>query len=113
MKSKYLLFIGIFLLVIGILIRTITQIDTLGLILIITGVLCKLIYIINRVRLGDYRPGKELIVLAMGLLLFFIGLYSSDTVSNFIKPIYFIVLGVILKIIFVFRFIQIMRFDKK
>lgn len=113
MKSKYLLFTGIFLLVIGILIRTITQIDTLGVILIIIGVLCKLIYIINKARNGDYRPGKELIILAVGLLLFFIGLYFGDVVSIYTKPIYLIALGVILKIIFVFRFIQIMRYKKR
>lgn len=112
MKSKYLLFTGILLLVIGILIRTITQIDTLGVILIISGILCKLIYIINKARNGDYRPGKELIVLAIGLLLFFIGLYFGEIVSIYTKPIYLIVFGIILKTLFIIKFIQIVRSEK-
>ena len=66
----------------------------------------------NKARNGDYRPGKELIVLAIGLLLFFIGLYFGDVVSIYTKPIYLIAFGIILKILFILKFIQIVQSEK-
>ena len=113
MKSKSLLLTGIILLAIGILLRKMTQMDAFGLSLILIGVSCKAIYIIKKVRNGEYKPGKELIVLALGLLLFLTGLYYRDTEQMLIKPIYLIVLGITLKIIFIVRFIQVIRSRKK
>jgi threonine/homoserine efflux transporter RhtA len=112
MKSKALLFAGIILLICGILLRKMTQLDISGLFLIITGVTCKSIYIIKKAQNGEYKPGKELIALAVGLLLFFTGLYLRGSEQNLINPIYLIVLGLTLKIIFIVRFIQIMRLGK-
>jgi threonine/homoserine efflux transporter RhtA len=113
MKSKALLFTGIILLVIGILLRKMTQMDVIGLAAIITGVTCKLIYIVSKARSGEYKPGTELYVLAFGLLLFFTGLYLRGIEQNLIKPIYLIVIGITFKIIFIIRFIQIIRSSKK
>jgi threonine/homoserine efflux transporter RhtA len=113
MKLKSLLFIGVILLTIGILLRKMTQMDDIGLSFIITGVLCKTIYIVTKARNGEYKPGKELIVLALGLLLFLIGLYLRNIKQNLMNPIYFIVLGITLKLIFIVRFIQIIRSEKK
>ena len=70
MKSKVLLFIGIILLVAGIILKKMTQMDVLGLTLIIIGVTFKSIYILAKVRSGEYKPGKELILLVAGLLFF-------------------------------------------
>ena len=113
MKSKGLLFVGIVLLVIGIVIKKSTQMNTLGLTLIITGVTFKTIYIISKVRSGEYKPGKELIFLFVGLALFFTGLYLRNMNQTLIKPIYLIVSGNTLKIIFIVRFIQIVKSAKK
>jgi threonine/homoserine efflux transporter RhtA len=113
MKSKSLLFTGIILLVIGILLRKMTQMDVTGLAAIITGVTCKLIYIVSKARSGEYKPGTELYILAFGLLLFFTGLYLRGIEQNLIKPIYLIVLGITLKIIFIIKFILIIRSNKK
>ena len=113
MKSKALLFTGIILLVIGIVLKKMTQMDTIGLALIITGVSFKSIYILAKVRSGEYNPGKELIFLITGLLLFFIGLYFRGIEQPIIKPIYLIVLGISLKIIFIIKFIQIVKSGKK
>ncbi len=113
MKSKSLLFIGIILLVVGILLKKMTQMDVIGLAAIIIGVTCKSIYIISKARSGEYKPGTELFILAMGLLLFFTGLYLRGIEQNLIKPIYLIVLGITLKIIFIIKFIQIIRSNKK
>ncbi|MBT8394664.1 MAG: hypothetical protein KJN66_07410 [Bacteroidia bacterium] len=113
MESKYLLFTGIILLSIGILLRAINQFEYLGLSLILIGVVCKLIYIIIKVKNGDYKPGKELLLLGFGLLLFFTGLYGLDSENLILKPVYFIALGISLKLIFIVRFIQIIRSGKK
>jgi len=113
MKSKALLFTGIILLVIGILLRKMTQLEAFGLSLIIIGVTCKSIYIIKKARHDEYKPGKELIFLVAGLLLFFMGLYLKSIEQNFIKPIYFITFGITLKVIFIIRFIQIVKSGKK
>lgn len=112
MKSKTLLFIGILLLILGIVIRKMTSLEVLGLIFILTGVLCKTVYIIAKVRSGEYQPGKELIFLGVGLILFLSGLYLRNLDQNFIDPSYLIVSGIGLKIIFIIRFIQILRKEK-
>lgn len=106
MKSKKLLFVGIALLVIGILIRKLTQLEISGLILIITGVACKTIYIISKAQSGEYKPGNELFILAIGLLLFFTGLSLRGIEQPLIKPAYLIVLGVSLKVFFIIKFVQ-------
>jgi drug/metabolite transporter (DMT)-like permease len=109
MNPKLLLFTGIILLVIGILIRKMTELEIFGLLLIIIGVTCKSTYIVMKARSGEYKPGKELFALALGLLLFFMGLYLRGSEQNLINPTYLIILGITLKIVFIVRFIQISR----
>ena len=113
MKSKYFLFTGIFFLSIGILFRALNLLEYLGLALIIIGVMCKVIYIIVKIKSGVYRPGRELFYLCLGLLLFFAGLYWVNSEQLILRPVYFIVLGITLKIIFIIRFIQIIRSGKE
>mgnify|MGYP000906703208 CR=1 FL=1 len=78
-----------------------------------SGVTCKLIYIVLKAISGEYKPGTELFILAVGLLLFFTGLYLRGVEQNLINPIYLIVLGITLKVIFIIKFIQIIRSSKK
>ena len=80
MQSKKLLFIGIALLVLGIVLRKFTDMTGLGLSMILIGVGCKTIYIIAKAKSGEYKPGKELIWLFLGLALFLAGLVIK---SNF------------------------------
>lgn len=109
MSSKILLFAGIVLLIIGIVLRKMTELEIIGLILIIIGVTCKSTYIVLKARSGEYKPGKELFVLALGLLLFFTGLYLRSSEQSFINPLYLIISGLTLKIVFIVRFVQITR----
>jgi len=108
-NSKGLLFTGIFLLVIGILVRKMTSLEVFGLVLIISGVLCKTLYIIAKVKSGEYKPGKELIFLGFGLLLFLSGLYIRSLEQELINPSYLIVAGIFFKIVFIIRFIQLVK----
>jgi hypothetical protein len=109
MSSKILLFSGIVLLIIGIVLRKMTELEIIGLILIITGVTCKSTYIVLKAKSGEYKPGKELFILALGLLLFFTGLYLRGSEPSFINPLFLIISGLTLKIVFIVRFVQITR----
>ena len=113
MRSKILLFIGIIFLVTGILLKKIIQVEAFGLILIIIGVTFKFLYIIIKVKSGEYKPGKEILFLTIGLLLFFSGIYLKNTNQTVIKPIYLIISGITLKIIFIIKFIQIIKSNKQ
>ena len=113
LKLKKILLIGIILLVVGILLKKIFLMDVLGLILIIAGVTFKAIYILAKVKSGDYKPGKELVFLVVGLLFFFTGLYLQKIEQALVNPIYLIVFGLTLKVIFIIRFITIVKSDKK
>jgi hypothetical protein len=113
MKSKALLFIGIILLVIGILIKKLTPFDSLGLASIIIGVTFKSIYIFSKAKSGEYKPGKELVFLILGLMLFFTGLYFRNVNQTLVEPVYLIVCGITFKLIFIIRFIQIVKSAKK
>lgn len=108
MKSKGLLFVGIFLLVIGILLRKVGDFPLTGLILILSGVTLKTIYIIAKIRSGAYKPGREMLYLFIGLALFMTGLNVRDDFKG-IFPLILIVSGLALKIIFIVKFILITR----
>lgn len=107
MTKKSLLFIGIFLLIIGILIRKLTDFESIGLVLILVGVACKTIYIIAKVTTGEYKPGRELYFLLIGLILFLVGIYmTKNNHELFIPATVFIIIGLSLKIIFIIWFIR-------
>lgn len=110
--KKAVLFSGIGFLILGILLRKITDYPSLGLILIFTGVGLKTYYIIQAIRSGLYAPGAELWFLFVGLALFLTGLYLKGK-EFFLNPTYLIVLGISLKILFIVRFIQIVRNNRQ
>jgi hypothetical protein len=97
----------------GIVFRKITPFEVFGLFLIISGVLCKTIYIIAKARSGEYKPGRELIFLFSGLLIFLSGLYLRSQPEPLLNPLYLIITGLVLKTIFIFRFIYLVRTVKK
>ena len=112
MKSKWTLFTGILLLVVGILLRRLTGLGSEGLILIITGVLLKTFYIISKARSGEYKPGYELIFLVVGLAMFMTGIYLRSHQSPF-NPLFLILPGIALKVVFILMFIQNTRSNRK
>ena len=97
------------MLLLGILVRKLTEFEDFGLMMILLGVTCKTIYIIAKIRNGEYRPGKELIYLFLGLLLFMTGIVLRKSDSALIYPIYLILSGLLLKIIYVIKFIRIVK----
>lgn len=112
-SKKGLLFAGIALLVLGILVRKMTDLGLVGLMLILLGVGLKTYYIVDAARSGLYKPGRELWLLFAGLALFLGGLYLRRSGTEvLIDPIYLIVIGLVLKVLFVIRFIQLVRRER-
>jgi len=104
MKLKWILFIGIILLVIGIILRVITDLGYEPILLIIVGVSFKTYYVIGKARDGDYKPGYELVFLFVGLSMFLSGIYLRSLKLNLISS-FLVVSGLILKVVFVVLFI--------
>ena len=100
MKQKWPLFAGILLLILGIVLRKAFDINTGGLVLIITGVLFKTYYIINKIVIGEYKPGFEMFFLAAGLTIFFLRNYLHLQI-NAVPAGAFMGIGISLKIIFI------------
>ena len=111
MHSKKLLFIGIALLIIGIVFRKFTDMTGLGLSMILIGVGCKTIYIIAKAKSGEYKPGKELIWLFLGLALFLTGLVLKSNSPGMISTV-LIISGLILKLLFILIFIRKVKAHK-
>lgn len=105
MNSKYLLFLGIVLLIIGIILRYFTSSPATGLTLIITGVILKFAYILLAFVKGEYKPGKEVYFLVTGLIILFLGIWYKANI-NASSGLAIIATGVSLKIIFIVLFIR-------
>ena len=112
MKTKWPLFLGIALLVAGIVMRKLTDYSLVGLAMILSGVALKTYYIIGKARSGEYRPGSELWFLFLGLALFFLGLYLKNR-ESVIEPLYLILTGIALKVVFIIKFIRLTRSPAK
>ena len=110
--KKIVLFSGIGLLIVGILLRKLSEYPLFGLTLILAGVGLKMYYIIQAIRSGLYEPGKEMWLLIVGLSLFLTGLYFRG--KDFaVSPVYLIAIGIGLKILFIVRFIQLVRVKRE
>jgi hypothetical protein len=112
MKSKWALFTGIILLTAGVVLRKTTDLGIEAMLLIVTGVLFKVYYIIGKARSGEYKPGFELILLFFGLIMFFSGLYLRYHEPPF-NPLWLIIPGILLKIAFIVLFIMKTRKSRK
>jgi len=115
MAKKSLLFIGIILLLIGIIIKKSTEWNIIGLIIILSGVTFKCIYIIGKIRNGEYKPGPELLFLLIGLILFLGGIYmrNNDIELMSVPSIFYIITGLSLKIVFIILFIKKLKSSRR
>ena len=104
MKSKLFIYLGIFSLTAGILLRAFDLAELLGLILIFLGATLKSTYIILKFVKKEYKPGIELFFLIVGLSLFLCFRCSAHPWAWELM-----ILGVVFKIVFVVLFIRKMR----
>jgi len=104
MKNKWPLFLGIVLLTLGIVLGKTSNIEHLPLALILCGVAFKIYYIAQKIRSREYRPGFEVLLLIVGLILFMGGimLKKNGIIENAsaLK-----IVGISLKVSFIVMFI--------
>lgn len=81
MKSKLSLFIGIILLITGIVLSVASRMPVMPLVLILAGVALKVYYIAGQLISGEYKAGWEFLLLVVGLGLFLSGVYLSNQVD--------------------------------
>lgn len=111
MKAKYILYLGILLLLVGILFRYFMSYANLGIGLVIGGVVLKLAYITYTIVKGQYQPRAEFFLLIGGLVFLFLGLWHKLNVSEMIGYA-MIAAAITLKLIFILLFIRKMKRHK-
>lgn len=104
MKRKYLIFVGIVLLIGGILMKMLGTSGPLPLLLIILGASCKLTYLAYSITEKSYHPGWEMTLLYGGLGVFFFGIYLRK--HGFDLGWIVELLGILMKMSFIFFFIR-------
>ena len=102
-RAKSKLFLGLVFLTLGIVLKLLIDQDIIGVAFILLGALLKVSYIIGIIRKKYYQPGIELVILGLGLSLFFFGLYLCQN-DSFARL--FIIAGLIWKTVFVVLFIR-------
>lgn len=102
-KSKWKLILGLILLICGIILKLISNFDHWAVFLIALGAFLKVLHIIGIIKNRSYKPGWEIVILILGLSLFFFGLYICQIES---RAQLFIICGLLLKTTFVVMFIR-------
>lgn len=104
MKPKHLIIVGIVLLVSGIVARFVWNDSFFPILMMISGTMCKLIFIVVSIRNKTYKPGKEMFLLYLGLCVFFTGLYFKRHGVD-MAPL-LMSMGIVMKLLFVILFIK-------
>ncbi|MBN2807501.1 MAG: hypothetical protein JXR22_12660 [Prolixibacteraceae bacterium] len=104
MKRKWPLFAGIVLLLSGILLGALSAVEILPKVVIYAGVAFKVFYVVQEMLAGRYKPGYEISLLALGLVLFLSGMYLKKTGADF-PYLTLMVPGILLKVSFILVFI--------
>lgn len=104
-KQKRLLYLGLGVLTTGLIMRIILSLSFIPNLLIIIGVVCKISYLLKQIIAGKYKVGVELVVLLVGLILFFIGIYLKYNGKEGVHLL-FVFPGIILKLLFIILFIR-------
>ncbi len=105
MKYKWQLYSGIFMLLLGILLRKLTDLNLISLVIIFLGVTLKVYYLLKKFKKKEYKPGFELVLLIFGLFLFMTGIYLRP-IASIINPNYFIISGIAMKVGFIILYIN-------
>lgn len=105
MTKKWPLFVGIALLLTGIVLRVLTDFEPWSLLILLSGVVFKVAYIIAKTVRREYQPGYEVLFLVVGLALFMGGivLHKQGLIEN---PFALKMIGISLKIAFIILFIR-------
>ncbi len=112
MVKKWPLLVGILFLVPGVLLRIFSDINMWPVLIIVTGAFFKIYYIIRKIIAGEYKPGYEMIILYIGLIMFFTGVFLRNHHSSF-NHMFLMIPGICCKLFFIFMFIKKSRIKKQ
>jgi hypothetical protein len=112
MNTKYILYLGLILLLAGVVFRFITPFMVAGLGLIISGVILKVVYIALAIAKGQYKPGTESLFLFVGLGLLFVGIWYKTNIEVTFGYV-LVGLGLCLKALFVIFFVRKIKQEKE
>ncbi len=104
MKNKWLIYVGVVLLICGIVLKSATNLKFLSLFFLFSGVSLKLSYITIKAVKKEYKIGWEIFLLILGLIIFGISLYlkHNPCCLNYLVPM---IIGISLKVGFIVTFI--------
>lgn len=108
MKTKWPLYLGIVLLTLGIVLRSSGKFDPYALIILLTGVAFKAGYIVGKIKTGEYKPGTEVYLLLIGLILFLTGVYFKSHPRE-LHHAFLMAPGIAFKVSFILIFIVKLR----
>lgn len=111
-RKKKNLYTSLFFLNIGILLKIFTN-SLLSVCFLVLAVFFKLLLVREYIKKGIYKPGYEIIVLAVGLFLFLFGLYSPSLPSFILSKWWLMIPGLVLKFAFLFVFVLKIRKGNK
>jgi low temperature requirement protein LtrA len=107
MTKKWPLYTGLSLLALGITLKASTSLALYPLLIILTGVGLKVLYIILKIIRKEYKPGLEMVTLFFGLALFLTGVFFFESgLINHGASIALKITGITLKTTFVLLFIR-------
>lgn len=101
MRKKILLYVGILLLVVGLILKFTVTSNFISYSFIIAGIALKLIYLIKSVVTKEVKLGGEMFLLIIGISFVLIGAHLKTTSNYFMLHPVLITVGVVCKIIFV------------
>lgn len=107
MKDKWPLYTGLLLLTTGIVLKILLDDVVWPLVFILSGVMLKVYFVFERIKNQKYKPGAEVLILVIGLALFFSGIhlpFAKDELNS-VLPVILKISGIVLKVIFVAVFI--------
>ena len=112
MKQKWPIFAGILFLTLGIIFRMMHMKSGLYVPFFALGGTLKTYYLGTIIRHGKYKPGWELLSLIVGLTIFFTGVILKNSYHSE-NYLYWMAVGLALKVLFVILFIlKIKKYNK-
>ena len=110
-KEKWKLYLGAIIILVALVLRIyFPEVQIINPMFFIGGGL-KVWFLVGKIKDGGYKPGVELILLLIGLTMFFSGVYGRNHDWSF-SAYWLIIPGALFKLVFVFLFIRKLALNK-
>jgi len=106
MNIKIPLITGLIFIVAGLAIKSLNYNILLGNILIVSGIISKLVFLIITLKAKAYKPGSEALFLVAGLLIFLTGMIFRELTGSGCIASILLASGITLKLVFLMLFFK-------